>query len=180
MLKQHRRTLIAGLLAATTLALPLATWAQDIKPRLIRFGYGLNEMCIRDSVLPGRHVGVTLGVGGVQRRGWSRSRCARPACGAASGPVPAGAQRPAVAGSAPRRAAPPGNHRRSGRRMGGFMAQARLLVLDDEATVGQILVMAAQAAGFEARCCEDLADFTQTLITDEDNVGHEPHRQHPP
>ena len=43
MLKQHRRTLIAGLLAATTLALPLATWAQDIKPRLIRFGYGLNE-----------------------------------------------------------------------------------------------------------------------------------------
>ena len=42
-MKQHRRTLIAGLLAATTLALPLATWAQDIKPRLIRFGYGLNE-----------------------------------------------------------------------------------------------------------------------------------------
>jgi DNA-binding response OmpR family regulator len=44
------------------------------------------------------------------------------------------------------------------------MAQARLLVLDDEATVGQILVMAAQAAGFEARCCEDLAGFTQTLV----------------
>ena len=42
-MKQHRRTLIAGLLAATILALPLATWAQDIKPRLIRFGYGLNE-----------------------------------------------------------------------------------------------------------------------------------------
>ncbi len=42
-MKQHRRTLIAGLLAATTLAMPLATWAQDIKPRLIRFGYGLNE-----------------------------------------------------------------------------------------------------------------------------------------
>jgi tripartite ATP-independent transporter DctP family solute receptor len=42
-MKQHRRTLIAGLLAATTLALPLATWAQDFKPRLIRFGYGLNE-----------------------------------------------------------------------------------------------------------------------------------------
>jgi tripartite ATP-independent transporter DctP family solute receptor len=42
-MKQHRRTLIASLLAATTLALPLATWAQDIKPRLIRFGYGLNE-----------------------------------------------------------------------------------------------------------------------------------------
>lgn len=42
-MKQHRRTLVAGLLAATTLSLPLAAWAQDIKPRLIRFGYGLNE-----------------------------------------------------------------------------------------------------------------------------------------
>jgi TRAP-type transport system periplasmic protein len=31
------------LLAATTLAAPLAALAQDIKPRLIRFGYGLNE-----------------------------------------------------------------------------------------------------------------------------------------
>ena len=37
-----RRTLIA---AATLAALstPLASLAQDIKPRLIRFGYGLNE-----------------------------------------------------------------------------------------------------------------------------------------
>jgi DNA-binding response OmpR family regulator len=44
------------------------------------------------------------------------------------------------------------------------MAQARLLVLDDEATVGQILVMAAQAAGFEARCCEDLAGCVELLV----------------
>ncbi|HRD96061.1 MAG TPA: response regulator [Rubrivivax sp.] len=44
------------------------------------------------------------------------------------------------------------------------MAQGRLLVLDDEATVGQILVMAAQAAGFEARCCEDLASFVEALM----------------
>jgi tripartite ATP-independent transporter DctP family solute receptor len=38
----HRRALIA-LAAAAALASPLAGWAQDIKPRLIRFGYGLNE-----------------------------------------------------------------------------------------------------------------------------------------
>lgn len=37
-----RRTLIA-LAATATLAAPLAASAQDIKPRLIRFGYGLNE-----------------------------------------------------------------------------------------------------------------------------------------
>lgn len=36
------------------------------------------------------------------------------------------------------------------------MAQGRLLVLDDDATVGQILVLGAQSAGFEARWCEDL------------------------
>ncbi len=41
-MKLPRRTLIATTLAAL-LALPLATLAQDIKPRLIRFGYGLNE-----------------------------------------------------------------------------------------------------------------------------------------
>ena len=39
-----RRTLIASALAAATFALPLASLAQDIKPRLIRFGYGLNEV----------------------------------------------------------------------------------------------------------------------------------------
>ena len=38
-----RRTLIAAAAAAATLAAPLAGHAQDIKPRLIRFGYGLNE-----------------------------------------------------------------------------------------------------------------------------------------
>ena len=37
-----RRTLIAAA-AAITLAAPLASWAQDIKPRLIRYGYGLTE-----------------------------------------------------------------------------------------------------------------------------------------
>ena len=38
-----RRTLIAAT-AAAALATPFAaSWAQDIKPRLIRFGYGLNE-----------------------------------------------------------------------------------------------------------------------------------------
>lgn len=40
---QTRRTLIAAAVAAATLALPFAALAQDIKPRLIRFGYGLNE-----------------------------------------------------------------------------------------------------------------------------------------
>ncbi|RJP72497.1 MAG: TRAP transporter substrate-binding protein [Comamonadaceae bacterium] len=39
-----RRTLIAAT-AAAALATPFAaSWAQDIKPRLIRFGYGLNEI----------------------------------------------------------------------------------------------------------------------------------------
>ncbi len=37
-----RRTLMAAV-AAATLAAPLSGWAQDFKPRLIRFGYGLNE-----------------------------------------------------------------------------------------------------------------------------------------
>ena len=37
-----RRTWIAVLVTAA-LAAPLASWGQDIKPRLIRFGYGLNE-----------------------------------------------------------------------------------------------------------------------------------------
>ena len=38
-----RRTLIAAT-AAAALAAPFAALAQDIKPRLIRFGYGLNEI----------------------------------------------------------------------------------------------------------------------------------------
>jgi TRAP-type transport system periplasmic protein len=38
-----RRTVVASLLATGLLAAPLAALAQDIKPRLIRFGYGLVE-----------------------------------------------------------------------------------------------------------------------------------------
>jgi TRAP-type transport system periplasmic protein len=38
-----RRTLIAAT-AAAAFATPFASFAQDIKPRLIRFGYGLNEV----------------------------------------------------------------------------------------------------------------------------------------
>ncbi len=41
-MKASRRTLIA-LAAASLLAAPFASFAQEIKPRLIRFGYGLNE-----------------------------------------------------------------------------------------------------------------------------------------
>jgi tripartite ATP-independent transporter DctP family solute receptor len=41
-MKTLRRTLLAAT-AAALLAAPLAAMAQDIKPRLIRFGYGLNE-----------------------------------------------------------------------------------------------------------------------------------------
>jgi TRAP-type transport system periplasmic protein len=42
MLSNFRRTLLATS-AAALLAVPFAALAQDIKPRLIRFGYGLNE-----------------------------------------------------------------------------------------------------------------------------------------
>jgi len=41
-MKTFRRSLLAAAVAAL-LAAPLAGYAQDIKPRLIRFGYGLNE-----------------------------------------------------------------------------------------------------------------------------------------
>jgi TRAP-type transport system periplasmic protein len=41
-MKLLRRTLISAAIAASCSA-PFATYAQDIKPRLIRFGYGLNE-----------------------------------------------------------------------------------------------------------------------------------------
>ena len=41
-MKTLRRSLLAAAVAAV-LAAPLAGYAQDIKPRLIRFGYGLNE-----------------------------------------------------------------------------------------------------------------------------------------
>jgi TRAP-type transport system periplasmic protein len=42
-MKTQRRTLLASALATAVLAAPLAALAQDIKPRLIRFGYGLVE-----------------------------------------------------------------------------------------------------------------------------------------
>ena len=41
-MKLLRKTFIA-VAAAATLTASFATFAQDIKPRLIRFGYGLNE-----------------------------------------------------------------------------------------------------------------------------------------
>ena len=41
-MKLLRRTVLATA-AAAALALPFAALAQDIKPRLIRLGYGLNE-----------------------------------------------------------------------------------------------------------------------------------------
>lgn len=44
------------------------------------------------------------------------------------------------------------------------MAQGRLLVLDDDATVGQILVVGAQTAGFEARLCEAVPPFLALLL----------------
>lgn len=44
------------------------------------------------------------------------------------------------------------------------MAGGRLLVLDDDATVGQILVMGAQASGFEARLCEAVPAFLEALL----------------
>ena len=42
-MKTFRRTLLTSALAAAVLAAPMAALAQDIKPRLIRFGYGLVE-----------------------------------------------------------------------------------------------------------------------------------------
>jgi tripartite ATP-independent transporter DctP family solute receptor len=41
--KLNRRTLAAAATLALAAATPLASFAADIKPRLIRFGYGLNE-----------------------------------------------------------------------------------------------------------------------------------------
>ncbi len=45
------------------------------------------------------------------------------------------------------------------------MAQSRLLVLDDDITVGQILVIGAQAAGMESRLCEEVDDFHHVVGT---------------
>lgn len=43
------------------------------------------------------------------------------------------------------------------------MGAGRLLVLDDDPTVGQIVVAAAQASGFEARLCEAVPAFIAAL-----------------
>jgi DNA-binding response OmpR family regulator len=43
------------------------------------------------------------------------------------------------------------------------MARGRLLVLDDDLTVGQILVMGAQASDFEAELCETVQAFLDRL-----------------
>jgi DNA-binding response OmpR family regulator len=43
------------------------------------------------------------------------------------------------------------------------MARGKLLILDDDATVGQILLFGAQASGFEARLCGEVASFFELL-----------------
>ncbi|MBK7531017.1 response regulator [Piscinibacter sp.] len=43
------------------------------------------------------------------------------------------------------------------------MAGGRLLILDDDPTVGQILLMSAQASGFEARLCLEVQPFLEAL-----------------
>ena len=43
------------------------------------------------------------------------------------------------------------------------MAGGKLLILDDDPTVGQVLLMGAQVCGFEARLCEELAGFLEAL-----------------
>lgn len=43
------------------------------------------------------------------------------------------------------------------------MARGRLLILDDDLTVGQILQMAAQASGFEAQLCSEVITFLEAL-----------------
>jgi FixJ family two-component response regulator len=44
------------------------------------------------------------------------------------------------------------------------MARGRLLVLDDDATVGKILVFVAESVDFEARLCEQASAFFQAVI----------------
>lgn len=43
------------------------------------------------------------------------------------------------------------------------MTTGRLLILDDDATVGQTLLAAAQACGFEGRLCDTPAAFAAAL-----------------
>ena len=42
-------------------------------------------------------------------------------------------------------------------------AKGRLLVLDDDPAIGQLLVFVAQRAGFEARLCGQAAEFLEAL-----------------
>jgi ActR/RegA family two-component response regulator len=44
------------------------------------------------------------------------------------------------------------------------MPSGRLLILDDDPTVGQILLMSAQASGFEARLCLEVQPFLDALV----------------
>ena len=67
-MKLFRRTLIATLAAlATTTLLPLAAQAQDIKPRIIRFGYGLVENSNQGSAVKVFADAVEKGSGGKMR-----------------------------------------------------------------------------------------------------------------
>lgn len=43
------------------------------------------------------------------------------------------------------------------------MHPARLLILDDDLTVGQILMLAARASGCESRLCTEVPDFLAAL-----------------
>ncbi len=43
------------------------------------------------------------------------------------------------------------------------MVQGRLLILDDDVTVGQVMTMGAQVSGFEARHCAEVDAFFDTL-----------------
>ena len=43
------------------------------------------------------------------------------------------------------------------------MAGGKLLILDDDPTVGQILLMSAQTSGFEARLCLEVQPFLDAL-----------------
>lgn len=45
----------------------------------------------------------------------------------------------------------------------GNTPKGRLLVLDDDAAIGQLLVFVAQRAGYEARLCAQAADFLQAV-----------------
>lgn len=43
------------------------------------------------------------------------------------------------------------------------MASGKLLILDDDVTVGQILLLGAQGSGYEARLCTEVVTFFELL-----------------